>query len=165
MRIGKPGLFLGIYIIVSASFMQQVWAAAKKTLGRDILPAFFLLLCLAVTFLLFYKALKDKTGIYRLFLILAFCISGFIFAWRQPYVTEKMHVLEYGLLGWLSMRGLSKGNSERLKAMLCAFIFVALVSCLDEGFQKILPWRVFEVRDILTNLISGILGILLFTAQ
>jgi len=40
----------------------------------------------------------------------------------------------------------------------------ALVGVLDEGFQKLLPWRVYEIRDMITNAISGALGITIFCA-
>ena len=145
--------------------MQQVWAFAKRTFGKDILPLFFIALSLGFTFLILRNASRSKSGIYKLFLNGALCILGFIFAWGQPYATEKIHILEYGLLGWLAMRDFSRQDRSGLETVLYTFIFVLVTSLLDEGFQKLLPWRVFEVRDILTNLVSGILGISVFIAQ
>ena len=145
--------------------MQQVWAFAKRTFGKDILPLFFILLSLGFAYLVLRNASRSKSGIYKLLSLGILCVSGFIFAWRQPYVTEKVHILEYGLLAWLAMRDFWRQDRNVLKTSLYAFILVLITSCLDEGFQKLLPWRVFEVRDIITNLVSGILGISVFIAQ
>ena len=145
--------------------MQQVWAFAKRTFGKDLLPLFFIALSLGIAYLVLRNASRSKSGIYKLFLNGALCILGFIFAWGQPYVTEKVHILEYGLLAWLAMRDFWRQDRNVLKTSLYAFILVLITSCLDEGFQKLQPWRVFEVRDIITNLVSGILGISVFIAQ
>src|SRR4030042_6287730 len=88
-------------------------------------------------------------------------ISAFIFAWRQPFFTERIHILEYGLLGWLAMRDSSR-NKTALKTILFTILFVFLVSSIDELFQKLLPYRVGEIRDAITNIISGVIGLLLF---
>lgn len=77
-------------------------------------------------------------------------------------MVEKMHVLEYGILAWLAMRDLTEGKRNLTKSGFLAFVFIFIVACLDEGFQKLLPWRVCDIRDVLTNAISGMLGISLF---
>lgn len=162
MKLSKFSLFLGAYIILSASFMQQVWFIWKKIFGLNTLLLFFVFLCLWIFFVILYKSIKLKLNIKKIFLISVIYVLGFAFAWRQPFVPEKVHVLEYAVLAWLSLRDLSKDNKSIFKNLLHTFIFVLIIGSLDEGFQKLLPWRVFEVRDIATNLISGILGIALF---
>lgn len=163
MKLSKLTLYLGAYIIISASFIQQVWKFARAALGTNTVSLFLILLFLLAAASAIYKSTKAAFNIKRIILTLVICASAFIFSARQPYMTEKAHVLEYGLLGWLAIRDFS--NNKILKGVFLTFAFVLLVSCLDEGFQKLLPWRVFEVRDILTNLVSGALGILLFIAK
>ena len=145
--------------------MQQVWSAWKNIFGIGKLKIFFISLCLWIIVMLIYKGIKKKFNPKKVFLIITLCVAGFIFAWRQPYMPEKAHVLEYGVLAWLTMRDLYIGKTGRLKKILYSFIFVSAIGCLDEGFQKIIPWRYFETRDILTNIISGILGIALFLVK
>lgn len=70
-------------------------------------------------------------------------------------------MLEFALLGWLTVGDLTRQNKRFLKAIIFAFIFVAMIGCLGEGFQKLLPWRVYEIRDIITDVLSGMLGIAL----
>lgn len=162
MRLSKFTLFLSVYIIVSSIFMQQVWTTWKAIFGVKLLILFFVILCLAAISAILYQNIKFEFNIKRLVLICTICIWGFIFAWRQPYLSEKTHVLEFGLLGWLAMRDLTKQGKDLLKDGLLAFIFAAVIGYLGEGIQKFLPWRVFEVRDIITNVFSAILGVILF---
>lgn len=141
--------------------MQQAWKIWKGILGENALVLIFIIVCIWVSLAIIFKSINSGAGAIRAGLTLAACILSFIFAWRQPYMVEKAHILEYGLLAWLAMRDLSD-NKGLLKAALSTFVFISLVGSLDEGFQKILPYRVFEVRDILTNIISGIIGIVVF---
>src|SRR4030042_5068079 len=151
MRLSKFTLFFGVYIILSSIFMQQVWGVWKAIFGTKLLILFFVALCLMATGSIIHKSIKAGIRVNRLILICLICAWGFIFAWRQPYLSEKSHVLEFALLGWLAMRDLTKQGRHLLKAGLPAFIFAAVIGYLGEGIQKFLPWRVFELRDILTN--------------
>lgn len=162
MRLSKFTLFLGVYIIISSIFMQQVWFTWKAIFGVNFLISAFVILCLAAILAILYQNIKSGFNIKRLVLISVICIWGFIFAWKQPYFSEKAHVLEFALLGWLAMRDLTKQDKHLLKDGLLAFIFAAIISYLGEGIQKFLPWRVFEIRDIITNVLSGALGVVLF---
>jgi len=142
--------------------MQQVWTAWKAMFGIKLLTLFFASSCLAIISAILYQNIKSDFSIKRLVLICALCAWGFIFAWRQPYFSEKAHVLEFGLIGWLAIRDLAKTGKYLLKDILFASIFAAIIGYLGEGIQKFLPWRVFEIRDIITNVLSGILGVILF---
>ncbi len=161
MRLSKFTIFFGIYIIASSFFMRQVWTIWKDVFGLKNLILFISLLCLLAILAILYKNIKSGFNIKRMLFVLAICIAGFIFAWRQPYLSEKAHVLEFALLGWLAMQDLSKENRDLLKASLIALIFVIIIGCLEEGYQKLLPWRVGELRDIITDVISGMFGIIL----
>jgi len=142
--------------------MQQVWFAWRGMFGANFLLLAFAIFSLAIISAILYRSIKSHAGMKRLISIVAFCAGGFIFAWRQPYFSEKAHVLEFGLIGWLAMRDLAKTERRSLKGILFASIFAAIIGYLGEGIQKFLPWRVFEIRDIITNVLSGILGVILF---
>lgn len=142
--------------------MQEVWFTLKAILGVKTVTLCVAILCLTPILAILFQNIKSGLSIKRLILIGALYAWGFIFAWRQPYLSEKAHVLEFGLVGWLAMRDLAGGSKHLLKDILYALIFVAIIGYLGEGIQKFLPWRVFEVRDIITNVLSGILGVILF---
>lgn len=153
----------GIYIIISASFMRQVWGFLSNVFGKNNLQMFCMLVYVLAGIIIISYIIKFRFHILRLTGVMLCLILSLLFAWRQPYFVEKMHVLEYGALGWLAIRDLRR-NPRRNIAMtiLFSFIFVLIIGGLDEGFQKLLPYRVGEIRDVMTNLISSSLGIVLF---
>lgn len=161
MRISKFTIGLGLYIIISASFMRQVWEFLGKAFGQNNVEIFCILLFLAAAILITADIIRSHFGTLRIIVVLAVIIFAFIFAWRQPFFTERIHVLEYGLLGWLAMRDFNR-NKTSLKAILFTMLFVSLVGSIDELFQKLLPYRVGEIRDAITNIISGLIGMILF---
>jgi len=182
MRFSKITLFLAVYIIISASFAQQAWFFLKALLGIKILLFLFILAYAGIILVALSKKIKSASSFKQIILFSIIYTWGFIFAWRQPYPAEKTHVLEYGLLAWLSMRDLTDPSesfsyysspmghpeaqraegSHKLRNVLSALAFILIIGSLDEGFQKLLPWRVFEIRDIITNVLSGAFGIALF---
>lgn len=85
-----------------------------------------------------------------------------MFSWRQPYPSEKAHVIQFALLGWLAARDQEQETKTPYKALFMAFLFVLLIGALEEGYQKLLPWRVCDARDILTDTIGGMLGVILY---
>lgn len=161
MKLSKFTVAYGLYIIISASFMQQVWEFLEKIFGKPNLTAGAISLSFLIAILILSYIIKIHFSLWRIFVNLGIMGLGFIFAWRQPYFVEKMHVLEYGFLGWLSTRDLNKSRGL-IKVILLAILFVFLISALDEGFQKLLPYRVGDVRDVITNVISGSFGVILF---
>lgn len=161
MGLSKFTLFFSAYIIISSVFMQQVWSTWRAIFGKRLLTLSFILLCLLAISAILYKNIESQGRPKRIILIFTICILGFIFAWRQPYLPEKSHVLEFALLGWLAMRDLAKQGGYSFINTLRAFIFIIIIGFLEEGFQKFLPWRVFEIRDIITDVLSGTLGMVL----
>jgi len=165
MGLSKVTILLGVYIIASASFAQQLWKFGQHFFGKPALLALFVLLCAVLMAIILYASLKRKLGALRLALVFIITLGSFIFAWKQPFIAEKLHIIEYGLLAWLAIRDLDKKNRGILMAGLLAFIFTALVGVTDEGFQKLLPWRVCEIRDMITNSVSAIFGIAAYLAM
>jgi glycopeptide antibiotics resistance protein len=151
--------------VVSASFAQQLWVLVERVVGRNqvlvMLTSAFV--CLALFSI--YRHLKSKTGYLRTAFAAIVFFGAYIFAWKQPFMTEKAHVLEYGLLAYLAMRDLDKDKMKSVASVLYSAAFVLIVGSLDEGFQKMLPYRVGEIRDVITNLLSGLFGIALFLAM
>ena len=155
--LSKITIGLGIYIIVSASFMLQVRDYLARIFSDEcITQGFFFLFFLAMVGYVLY-ILYNKSSVRSIMLSLfIFALAYFLMSW-QLYFPEKMHILEYGILGYLALKDLSRENG-RIKNVIYALCFVTLIGVLDEGFQRILPYRVFELRDIGTNILSGILG-------
>lgn len=68
-----------------------------------------------------------------------------------PLPIERIHFIQYGILGWLSYWA---GGRK-------AFLYVVAIGIIDELIQGILPNRHFDIRDIFMNIIGGGIGIVI----
>jgi len=92
-------------------------------------------------------------------LLLGGMVSGTLFL--LPLPEERLHVVEYGILGWLLGWALSR--SGKWPTWWGAGVLLAwLIGCGDEMIQRLLPNRVFDVHDILLNGIAGMIGLTIF---
>lgn len=144
---------IGCYIVLSATFARQLFSLLGASTGATV----FTTLIAVVLIVLYYRfagptavVLPQVAGSAALIMILCFMILNAKFA------SEKIHFIEYSLLGYFAAR---ECLSSRLTVTIVAsLIFVSLISLNDEFFQAILPYRTFDVRDIIFNLIGGSCG-------
>ena len=163
-RISISTLGYGIFIVSSAAFMQQVWSYLEKLIGKGELRASCLQLSLAIAGVwVSYQIIRRRETL-KIIVGAAILSLAFWFAVRQSTMVEKMHVLEYGFLGWLALRDLHKLKPS-FKPFLYAFLFVALISIADESFQTFLPYRYGDLRDVKLDIISGLFGIALYSIK
>ncbi len=75
---------------------------------------------------------------------------------------ERTHLFEYGVVAALIYQALRErvrnGSRVRLPALL-ALALTVLVGWLDEGIQALLPNRVYDNFDVLSNAIAAVIGI------
>ncbi len=161
--LSRLTLCFGLYIIISASFIQQAWNFIKHTFGRYASETFLLLLfCLVTLALLVYYIIRHRFSFPKLMLNVFFVFLAFLFTWRQQIFVEKMHVLEYGFLGWFAAKDLILNGNKLIKPVSRAILYVFIIGVSDEIFQKYLPYRVGEIKDVCVNLLSSFLGVALF---
>lgn len=161
MRLSKLTLSFGLFIVLSASFTQQILYYFFKIFGkRETITALGIIFILVGIGSVIYIIKRPLPRLRKLFFFLLFSL-GLILSWRLPIAAERIHLLEYGLLGGLATRDTTK---KRL-SLLSVFLSLAVILCfglLDEGFQLFLPQRVAELRDVCLNFIGGGWGIALF---
>lgn len=87
-------------------------------------------------------------------LALLFIFTAVIFK-LIPLPIERIHFVQYGLLGWMAYWAAGKHKW----AFFIALIYVVTIGVLDEVIQGILPNRYFDWRDIWMNIIGGCLGL------
>ncbi len=155
----KLTIGLAIYIVISASFMLQAWKFLVGTIGNEAIKFIFFSLFFLVALSYMAYIFRRKIPVFRIALSILIFAFAYMLILNQPYFTEKIHVLEYGILGYLAFRDLSKRYKKIFKNILLAIFFISAIGTLDETFQKFLPYRVGEIRDVLTNVVSGLLGI------
>jgi hypothetical protein len=161
MRLSKLTIGFGVYLVVSAAFASLVWRFIEKIIGKGNAQILGIIFLSAFAIFALAYIIKSRLSILKRLINSVIIFLAFLFAWQQPFFTEKFHVALYGFLGWLTTRDLNKDRIS-LKNILLALLFASLIGVLDEGFQKLLPYRVCEIRDVLTNIVSVAFGIALF---
>lgn len=162
-RLSPLTIGWGIFIVISASFMLQVNNWLTAAVGDPALKTAFwcasIILIIAVTL----RVSVARLGIVHLVgALVLFAIGYYVGTWHQHFA-EKTHILTYGLLGFLAARDLIDGRrGERPFGVWATIAFLVVVSAADEGLQYILPYRFGEVKDFLTNVMSGFLGMGLY---
>ena len=75
---------------------------------------------------------------------------------------ERTHLFEYGIVAVLVYRALREraDNGRRVRApALLALVVTVLLGWLDEGIQALLPNRVYDNFDVLSNAVAALIGI------
>lgn len=127
-----------VLILVSLPWARQMWDFVGNKNG------FFILIGLYVCSVgILYIRIRNILFIGLLGIII-FAIFKLI-----PLPIERIHFIQYGILGWLAY--LAGGRK--------AFFYVIAIGILDELIQGILPNRYFDIRDIFMNIIGGCIGI------
>jgi VanZ family protein len=114
---------------------------------------------IALVGIFFLVRMKQKN--WRSYLLLLPVLGIYFYLFKQLKLPEeRIHFLEYGIAGYLSLRALAHDFLPP-KLYFWAAGLTFLLGWLDEGIQAILPNRVYDMRDVLINGFAGILGILI----
>lgn len=144
-------------IYTTLPVMRPVLNFLYKSLGKDVLSLGVngLLVLAILSFLIFiFKNSNQRYG--RLTLILVVLLLGGVVAMGYERPEERLHFLEYGILGYLVLKATM--NSWRLP-VLSSFVLVSIIGIGDETIQRFLPNRVGDIRDVFMNSFGGLLGI------
>jgi len=116
--------------------------------------------------------LRSRPG-WRTWVILSAIAAGYVILLsRFKLPEERLHFLEYGIVGGLVFAALferqknkgdtSGGTSGRrgpLWPAVGAFLITGAAGWVDEGIQEILPNRFYDLRDVAMNAAGGALAI------
>ncbi len=119
------------------------------------------LILAAVGLALLIFEIRNKPGLIKSLAIMLILIGGLTLAWQIRIPEERIHILEYGVLGWFAGRDLIRRN-RRIRGIALVCMFAVTVGILDELFQAVLPYRVFDLRDIVFNSLGGGLGAVIY---
>lgn len=74
-----------------------------------------------------------------------------------------MHFCEYGVLTFMAHLAFSESEFNiRYRKLILITLCLIMFAVLDEYHQKLIPGRLFNIKDILSNM-TGILAALIFT--
>jgi hypothetical protein len=159
--ISKSTIGLGIFIIISSLFMNQVARFMEDAAGErgvEVMLGALFLIGLAI---FVYSLLKEDAFTVYSALCIAVLLSGIILAWQVKNPAERIHVVEYGLLGWLASRDFTRKDNG-ITGLFKGCLFGLVVGIIDEVVQWILPYRIFDIRDIAFNGLGACWGALIF---
>ncbi len=75
---------------------------------------------------------------------------------------ERTHLFEYGLVAVLVFHAFLERFSNKpniIKVAIFSIVLTGLLGWIDEGIQAILPNRVYDVRDVLFNMLAGVMTV------
>jgi len=84
------------------------------------------------------------------------------FVYTTEFPAEKIHLVEYAVLGFLFFRALAL-DLPAAGSFAAAFLLVVCAGLLDETIQHFTPGRVGDIFDVLMDVLGGVSG-LVFTA-
>lgn len=151
--------WLAAAIVLAASFMRQA-----NSLVKAILPSWLIALLVwsgfVCSLVLVLRMLRQRRPVSTYLRIGLIFVAGLALGMTMEVTEERVHILEYGLMGFLAARDMRRHEPARLARN--AMILCALLGIADELFQAILPYRVGDLRDVFFDLLSSLLGIALY---
>ena len=150
--------------VVVAIFSTLGLAATLAGALRDrgLLDAAFGLGMLLVGAAIVTLALKTRPGSAEIGIALGVAAASLLVFVRMAIPEERTHLIEYGVVAVFIYEALkeraSQGRHLPVPALL-AIVATALVGVLDECIQAFLPSRVFDPRDILFNVLAGVIAV------
>jgi hypothetical protein len=161
-------IFILIYIGViysTISIVPKVRISLTERFGGGVFNYIYLFLALGAgwAFSVMARNFSGKKLTFRLLTLAGILISTVLYLNTLPFAVEKIHFIEYGFLGILLMSAISI-RIRNPSAYLLSVLVVYLAGLGDEAIQGLISNRVGEIRDSLTNLFSGGLGLSLYWA-
>jgi len=150
-----------LFIYSSLFYGKEVAKHIYKSLGY--FHYSILIAVISLVGLLIILNLLKKNYTFFEFLVLCFfiLIVGFTYFFTK-FPTDRLHLLEYMILGLLIYKSLTYENisSDRFRIFLAILLLLA-VSIEDEILQSYIPNRDAELEDILRDFIGGLSGIVI----
>ena len=144
-----------IFIYISLPYFPFFVAFLKNYISKDTLNILSLFFCISF-FLVLSKWIYDKQ--YK-FVQYIFIISPLILLTYMSFSldvwAERVHFIQYGLLGLLVSRAYKISS---LKMLLASGLFI-MSALVDEIIQLFLPNRYGDMRDVVMNSLGGVSGL------
>ncbi|MFW2331768.1 MAG: VanZ family protein [Nitrospinota bacterium] len=147
-----------IYISTGIVGSLTIWLREHglQTLISNFIMFFFAILYIYTVFFILRR--RTKVDIFvGLLLLGCYFLTTLVFA---QGLSDKIHVAEYGLLTIMIFYTL-KFDLKTPYCYILAWVLTCIVGLSDELFQHQFPTRVSDPEDILTNILTSIISLLL----
>jgi VanZ family protein len=137
-----------IYATLYHAQFVMTWLRTRNLLAKSLLVIFG-----AAALALALAVLRARPGPRETLLLLAVAALYVFLLSRMEILQERLHILEYGLVGALARGALRERRGRSAleadgPAALGALLLAVAAGWLDEGIQAILPNRVYDLRDV-----------------
>jgi len=155
-------LVLVVLIFITIPYTPLLWkplSAHQKSFAIVVIYFLaFLFGILILIYLVFYKK-ERKLSPYLWFLVITILYIQF-FNTLNEFPIEKIHLIEYGALGFLIFKAL-KNDLKDLSIYIWSALIIFYIGIIDETIQWIVPNRVGTIEDVWLNIKSGVLVLML----
>jgi glycopeptide antibiotics resistance protein len=150
-----------ICILLTLPTTPILWKWATENLGKWVNDIGYLLFLVLFAGAGFHAGRRFSGSNKRALLLLSgFALVYFyLLKYHCQFPAERLHLVEYGLLAYLVYRAL-RLYLPSAEAYVVGFLIASAFGLLDEFIQYKLPNRVFETRDVMTNVLAAGLGLL-----
>lgn len=111
--------------------------------------------------------LRKRPGGLEIGVALGVATAYYMVLVRMALPEERTHLIEYGVVAVLiheALKERARGSRHLPGAALLAVVAAAAVGAIDEGIQEFLPTRVFDLEDILFNVLAAVMAVASSTA-
>jgi hypothetical protein len=155
-----------IYVMVNYAtlgIMPGIWEKINAIMGgQGIILQYIIYSSITLTLFAFLIFIKKERSLVKYLLLLLFIIVFITMYLLEENPGEKIHMVQYGILGVLAYNALKIDFNRFNKALyLYGALFCLSVGALDEIIQWLLPNRWFTWHDVFINGASGILALLI----
>jgi len=160
----KSTILITLLMVISAAFTRQLMELAVRHIGKNGFKILVMTSLSATAGLFFISEAKRLLKPAKVLLMLGLLTLSLLLVWNIRLPQVRMHILMYAVVGWLASRDAMRAGRS-WKTIALAWIFAAAAGILEELFQKLLPYRVFDINDIIFNLKGATLGVILYLVR
>jgi len=157
----RSTILVALLMVVSATFTRQLMEFTVKHAGKGGFRIFVTVILIGTAALFFAGEIKRLVKPAKVLLMLGLLTVALLFAWKIRLPQVRMHILMYAVVGWLASRDAMR-QERTWKKIVLAWLFAASAGILEELLQRLLPYRVFDISDIIFNLEVATLGVMLY---
>ena len=160
---------LGAYVVAIYAFLplgpRAGVALERTTFGAWLLGPGVMLLTAAGA-LVFVLRLVHRAAPPRAYVLLMAATVGYAlaFRWLSGQHLERTHLPEYGVAACLAWRALAPSLPGSVPGYVASAVLASGIGYGDELLQRIVPGRVYDLRDVAMNAVGAVLGTLVLAA-
>lgn len=160
--------FWAIAVVVAIYATLGLASSLTRVFGdRGLAEITFVIGMLFVLSAIIVYGLRVRPGRHEVFVALGVIAAYLLLFARMSTAAERTHVMEYGIVAILVHAALTERASNGFHVpapAILAIVMTGSLGVLDESLQYFLPSRVFDLRDMLVNVLASAMAIMAVTA-